>query len=128
ELLDLIGLADRRDALPGALSLADQRRLEIGRAFASAPQVIFLDEPSVGMNEEERAELGELVQALRDRGSSVVLVDHNLDLALGMADRVVVLDFGRVLAVGSPDEVFEDPRVREAYLGSAEVVPGKVVS
>lgn len=128
ELLDLIGLADRRDALPGALSLADQRRLEIGRAFASAPRVIFLDEPSVGMNEEERAELGELVQALRDRGSSVVLVDHNLDLALGMADRVVVLDFGRVLAVGSPDEVFEDPRVREAYLGSAEVVPGKVVS
>jgi len=123
-ILELVGLADRPDSLPGTLSLAEQRRLEIGRAFACAPHVVFLDEPSVGMNDEERRELSHLVRSLREGGASVVLVDHNLDLALAVADRVVVLDFGRVLTVATPQEVFDDPKVREAYLGSREAVPG----
>jgi branched-chain amino acid transport system ATP-binding protein len=77
----------------------------------------MLDEPSVGMNLEEREELADLVRGIRDRGTTVLVVDHNLDLVLGVADRVVVLDFGRVLAVGTPDEVIADPRVRAAYIG-----------
>ncbi len=119
DILALVQLDDRPDALPGQLTLADQRRLEVGRAWASSPQVLLLDEPSVGMNAEERAELSDLVRRLRKGGASIVLVDHNLDLVLGVADRVVVLDFGKVLATGSPGEIIEDPRVRAAYLGVA---------
>ena len=91
----------------------------MARAWASSPQVLLLDEPSVGMNAEERAELSDLVRRLRKGGASIVLVDHNLDLVLGVADRVVVLDFGKILATGSPGEIIEDPRVRAAYLGVA---------
>jgi branched-chain amino acid transport system permease protein len=125
EILDLVGLAEKADHLPDSLTLAEQRRLEIGRAMASAPHVVFLDEPSVGMNEAERTELAQLVRSLGETGTTVVVVDHNLDLALGVADRVAVLDFGRVLTVSTPDEVFNDPRVREAYLGSREAAPGE---
>jgi branched-chain amino acid transport system permease protein len=124
QLLELVGLADKADHLPGSLTLAEQRRLEIGRALASAPHVVFLDEPSVGMNEAERAELATLVRSIGEGGTTVVVVDHNLDLALGVADRVVVLDFGQVLTISDPDEVFDDPRVREAYLGSSDAAPG----
>ena len=117
EVLALVALEGRREDLPGSLTLAEQRRLEVARALAAAPAVVMLDEPSVGMNLEERTELAELVRAIRDRGTTVLVVDHNLDLVLGVADRVVVLDFGRVLAVGPPDQVFGDPRVRAAYIG-----------
>jgi branched-chain amino acid transport system permease protein len=117
ELLALVDLEGKREALPGSLTLAEQRRLEVGRAVASAPTLVMLDEPSVGMNLEEREELADLVRGIRDRGTTVLVVDHNLDLVLGVADRVVVLDFGRVLAVGAPDDVIADPRVRAAYVG-----------
>lgn len=123
-LLELTNLADTAGRLAGSLTLSEQRRLEIGRAVAAAPLVVFLDEPSVGMNRDERVELAELVRSLRTWGITVVVVDHNLDLALGVADRVVVLDFGSVIAESSPEEVFDDPRVRTAYLGNAPVVPG----
>jgi branched-chain amino acid transport system permease protein len=117
DVLALVDLVGRRENLPGTLTLAEQRRLEVGRAVASAPTLVMLDEPSVGMNLEEREELADLVRGIRDRGTTVLVVDHNLDLVLGVADRVVVLDFGRVLAVGTPDEVIADPRVRAAYIG-----------
>jgi branched-chain amino acid transport system permease protein len=118
DLLGLLGLEKKRDRLPGDLTLAEQRRLEIGRALAAAPHVIFLDEPSAGMNETERAELAELIQQIRRGDTAVVLVDHNLDLAFGVAERVVVLDFGEVIARGTPDEILRDERFQEAYLGS----------
>jgi ABC-type branched-subunit amino acid transport system ATPase component/ABC-type branched-subunit amino acid transport system permease subunit len=121
EIAGLIGLAGKLDALPEALSLGEQRRLEIGRASASCPSVLFLDEPSVGMNQDERQELAGLIRQVRGQGTTVVLVDHNLDLAFNLADRVAVLDFGRLLTVGRPDEVVQDRRVRDAYLGSLEV-------
>jgi branched-chain amino acid transport system permease protein len=117
DVLALVDLEGRREDLPGSLTLAEQRRLEVGRAVASAPTLVLLDEPSVGMNLEEREELADLVRGIRDRGTTVLVVDHNLDLVLGVADRVVVLDFGRVLAVGAPEEVIADPRVRAAYIG-----------
>jgi branched-chain amino acid transport system ATP-binding protein len=117
DVLALVDLVGRRENLPGTLTLAEQRRLEVGRAVASAPTLVMLDEPSVGMNLEEREELADLVRGIRDRGTTVLVVDHNLDLVLGVADRVVVLDFGRVLASGAPDEIIADPRVRAAYIG-----------
>jgi len=116
-VLELFDLEQYRDDLPSRLSLAVQRRVGIARAYASLPQVIFLDEPSAGLNAAERTELGTLIERLRELGSSVVLVDHNLDLALGIADRVVVLDQGQVIATGSPKEIIADERVQEAYLG-----------
>jgi branched-chain amino acid transport system permease protein len=124
ELLALVALDRKRESLPASLTLAEQRKLEVVRAVAASPAVVLLDEPSVGMNVEERAELSELILRIRDRGTTVVVVDHNLDLVLGVADRVVVLDFGRVLAVGDTDTIFDDPRVREAYLGAIVAPPG----
>lgn len=125
EILGSIGLLDSAHRLPDRLSLADQRRLEMGRALASSPLLILLDEPSVGMNEDERAELADLIRRVRNTGTTVVVVDHNLDLALGVADRVVVLDFGRVLTSDVPEAILRDPRVREAYLGRTDTIPGK---
>ncbi|MCI0575209.1 MAG: branched-chain amino acid ABC transporter ATP-binding protein/permease [Chloroflexi bacterium] len=121
EIAALIGLADKLDTLPETLSLGEQRRLEIGRAIASRPWVIFLDEPSVGMNLAERQELAALIRQVREQGITVVLVDHNLDLALSLADRVAVLDFGKLLTIGLPGDVIRDRRVRDAYLGNLEV-------
>lgn len=121
ELLKLVSLEGKSDALPDGLTLSDQRRLEIGRAIASSPLVVFLDEPSVGMNELERQELASLIRSVQNRGIAVVLIDHNIDLALNLADRVAVLDFGELLTIGSPAEITNDPRVRQAYLGNTEV-------
>jgi len=116
-LLESLGLLGRRDALPSELTLAEQRRLEIGRAIAAAPAVVLLDEPSAGMNDQEREELAELIRSVPRRGTAVVLVDHNLDFAFDIGERVVVLDFGAVIATGSPAAVMANPRVRDAYLG-----------
>jgi branched-chain amino acid transport system ATP-binding protein len=121
---NLIGLGDRLDALPAELTLADQRRLEIGRALAGDPTLLMLDEPSVGMNDDEREELAGLIGEIRDRGIAVVLVDHNLDLALGLADRVAVLDFGTLLTVATPQDVVNDDRVRAAYMGVEDLAAG----
>jgi branched-chain amino acid transport system ATP-binding protein len=117
EIAALVDLAGKEDALPAALSLAEQRRLEIGRAWVSAPHLLFLDEPSAGMNEPERADLAALIRRVRDDGTTVVIIDHNLDLTLSLADRAVVLDSGRAIATGTPQGVLADPGVRAAYLG-----------
>ena len=124
DVANLIGLGDRLDALPAELTLADQRRLEIGRALAGHPTLLMLDEPSVGMNDDEREELAGLIGEIRDRGIAVVLVDHNLDLALGLADRVAVLDFGTLLTVATPQDVVNDDRVRAAYMGVEDLAAG----
>ena len=117
ELLETFQLADKKSQLPASLTLSQQRRIDIARAFASRPSVLFLDEPSVGFNAQERTELAALLRKLRASGTAIVLVDHNLDLALGVADRAVVLDFGSVIAAAEPREILNNQAVRAAYLG-----------
>ncbi len=119
-----LGLADVAGALPGALPYAIAKRVALARALVATPRLLLLDEPAGGLGREDIDELGDLIQRLPQRsGASVVLVEHHVDLVMRVCDRVVVLDFGKVIGSGTPDEVRADPAVIEAYLG-AEVGEG----
>jgi branched-chain amino acid transport system ATP-binding protein len=111
-----LGAADHRDRLPGSLPYAVQKRVALARALAAEPDLLLLDEPASGLGADEMAELGELIRALTTR-MSVVLVEHHMDLVMDVCDRITVLDFGRVVADGTPDEVRDDEAVIDAYLG-----------
>jgi branched-chain amino acid transport system ATP-binding protein len=114
-------LGSRLDELALALSFGDRRRLEIARALASEPRILLLDEPTAGMDPRERQELTQLVGRIRDEhGLAVVLIEHDMRVVKGVSDRVVVLDYGEKIAEGPYDEVAENPRVIEAYLGREE--------
>lgn len=115
-----VGLADKAGVRASALSYGDQRRLEIARALAADPSLLILDEPAAGMNHVEASALSELIGSLGDQGLTVLLIEHNVGMVLETCNRVVVLNFGEVLASGDPDEIAANPAVIEAYLGSAE--------
>ncbi len=100
-----------------ALSYGDQRRLEIGRALASGPRLLLLDEPGAGLDHAEHARLAALINRIRDGGTTVLLVDHHMDFVMDISDEVLVLSYGRKLAEGPPDAVRADPGVIAAYLG-----------
>jgi ABC-type branched-subunit amino acid transport system ATPase component len=118
-ILELLGLTDLRDRPALAVPLGTGRLLEVGRALASEPTVVLLDEPSSGLDVHETEQLGEALRRVRtDRGTAFVLVEHNVDFVLGLADRVTVLDFGKLLVQGTPDEIRVSPEVQAAYFGA----------
>jgi branched-chain amino acid transport system ATP-binding protein len=117
ELLHYVGLADQGRTLAGHLAYGDQRRLEIARALATEPKLLALDEPVAGMNPAERARMGELFLKLRDGGLTLLLIEHDVKLVMGLCDRVAVLDYGRKIAEGPAEAVRRDAAVIAAYLG-----------
>ena len=118
ELLEIVGLADVKDELATSLPYGKQRRLEIARALATKPKLLLLDEPAAGMNPQETQELTQFIGQIRkDFDVTIVLIEHHMDLVMDISDRIYVLDFGRLIAQGTPEEIQKNEKVIDAYLG-----------
>ncbi len=119
-MLEFSNLADKADVLASNLAFGEQRRLELARAVAAKPRLLLLDEPAAGMNQAEVAELEQRIRSLREQGITVLLVEHVMQLVMGVTDRIAVLNFGSKIAEGSPNDIQENTAVQEAYLGHSD--------
>lgn len=118
EYLDIFGLADKKDELSKNLPYGEQRRLEIARALAAQPRLLLLDEPAAGMNPQETHDLMELIRWIRNEFNlTILLIEHDMSLVMGVCERIYVLEYGKIIAEGSPDEIKHNPKVIKAYLG-----------
>jgi branched-chain amino acid transport system ATP-binding protein len=125
QILELVGLAAQRDTLATELPMGSQKLLDVARALMARPRMLLLDEPAAGLNDSETAELSALLLAIRANDITILIVEHNMSLVMDVADQVIVLEAGKLIARGVPSAVQADERVIAAYLGSAEQYPAE---
>lgn len=122
ELLEIFGLANKKDELASNLSYGEQRKLEIARALAANPKLLLLDEPAAGMNPQETQELTHLIKWIRDKFNiAILLIEHDMKLVMSLCEKIVVVDYGKIIAEGTPEEIKNNPKVIKAYLGEEAV-------
>ena len=121
DVLEFVGLNDKADHLAGSLNVAQKKRLELARAVASRPKLLLLDEVLAGLNPSEIAKMVETVLAIRGRGITIIMIEHVMSAIMNVSDRILVLDFGKLIAEGTPEEIANNPRVIQAYLGDPKL-------